>query len=146
MCTLRGSALALGLAGAHVPRKTRAAVNLCLALSRNLCLSSSLDSMSCFNVCHEDDGAMTRRRIINDKRSGTAFGHNAPGATPETNLVHFGGSTNTAGIGAVFGVAECGAVFFNTAVPGSSCWEALEHEQIAHGDVLFSVNGLALYR
>lgn len=106
--------------------------------------------MSCFNVCHEDDSTLTRRRIINEKRSGTAFGLNEPpspgGTSGDTNLVHFGGSTNTAGIGAVFGVAECGAVFFNTAVPGSSCWEALENEQIAHGDVLFSVNGLTLYR
>lgn len=43
-------------------------------------------------------------------------------------------------------VAECGAVFFNTAVPGSSCWEALEQDKIKHGDILFSVNGLTLYR
>lgn len=107
--------------------------------------------MSCFNVCHEDDSILARRRIINDERSGKAFHNGQPPASPggsssDTNLVHFGGSTNTAGIGAVFGVAECGAVFFNTAVPGSSCWEALENEQIAHGDVLFSVNGLTLYR
>jgi len=29
--------------------------------------------------------------------------------------------THSAGIGAVFGVDATGAVFFNTAVPGSSC-------------------------
>ncbi len=103
------------------------------------------------------------------------------------HIVRFsGGSKNTAGIGAVFGVdgktqcraflffwrvfsglglcsharthgpregltsprvaAESGTVFFNTAVPGSSCWEALLHKKIQHGDVLFAVDGSSLYR
>jgi len=64
----------------------------------------------------------------------------------ESHLVQLGGSRSAAGIGAVFGVAECGAVFFNTAVLGSSCWTALGQKQIQHGDVLFAVDGFTLYR
>ena len=63
-----------------------------------------------------------------------------------SSMVKFGGKHNRAGIGGVFGVAECGAVFFKTAVPGSSCWEAMHAEKIRHGDVLFSVDGMTLYR
>ena len=64
----------------------------------------------------------------------------------EGSLVQFGGSNSAAGVGAVFGVAECGAVFFNTAVPGSSIWEAMEQDKVQRGDVLFSVDGSMLYR
>lgn len=36
----------------------------------------------------------------------------------------------TAGIGAVFGVDATGAVFFNTAVPGSSCATAVAEDKL----------------
>lgn len=36
----------------------------------------------------------------------------------------------TAGIGAVFGVDATGAIFFNTAVPGSSCAAAVAEDKL----------------
>ena len=137
--------------------------------------------LTCFSTCHKRDGADSDRMLHTgpDTKAQKAWGNSKPISSHETNLVQFGGSSNTACIGAVFGVsgmhlsprhatmcvceraalhmtiilasicgscAECGAVFFNTAVPGSSCWEALERDKIQYGDILFSVNGLTLYR
>jgi C-terminal processing protease CtpA/Prc len=51
-----------------------------------------------------------------------------------------------AGIGAVFGVDATGAVFFNTAVPGSSCGDAVSRQQLRTGDTLFAVDGAPVYR
>mmetsp|Transcript_38313 Transcript_38313/g.56299 ORF Transcript_38313/g.56299 Transcript_38313/m.56299 type:complete len:153 (+) Transcript_38313:56-514(+) len=54
--------------------------------------------------------------------------------------------THSAGIGAVFGVDATGAVFFNTAVPGSSCGDAQAQGQLRPGDILFAVDSTPVYR
>jgi len=50
------------------------------------------------------------------------------------------------GIGAVFGVDTTGAVFFNTAVSGSSCADAEKEGKLLKGDVLVSVGDHKVYR
>jgi len=51
-----------------------------------------------------------------------------------------------AGIGAVFGVDATGAVFFNTAVAGSSCEDAEKEGKLYKGDVLVRVSDHKVYR
>ncbi|EKX46351.1 hypothetical protein GUITHDRAFT_152482 [Guillardia theta CCMP2712] len=54
--------------------------------------------------------------------------------------------THSAGIGAVFGVDASGAVFFNTAVPGSSCGDAAQQGKLKPGDILYAVDGFTVYK
>ena len=52
----------------------------------------------------------------------------------------------TTGIGAAFGTAPNGEVYFQTAVPNSSCWQAMQSGKLAHGDVIAAVDGQPVYR
>jgi hypothetical protein len=76
-------------------------------------LSSSLEGLSCLS-CHQEPDSETR--VLGHQPAGSRLAFGSPGMdrrgmhdtgheNGESSLVHFGGSANTAGIGAVFGVA-----------------------------------------
>ena len=50
------------------------------------------------------------------------------------------------GIGASFLVSPKGEVYFQTGVPHSACWDAMQKGELIEGDVLVEVDGQRVYR